>query len=327
MVYDSKGTGGPTIGVFNTNGTFRRALGRVGGGPGEYRATRVSTCLTAQNDGTILFLDTGNSRIDRWNVKGEPLSPIRLTQLPLGPEPNLLPGLNGSVYVRALLARPRPGFGPWTTDFSAYGYLHVDSNGSIVDTVRAQRSWRQYTIPREFDPWDITQPLPDGTILVSGTDRLAFLLRSRSGGAGTLVEHPLDAIPVTAEEQKEVTAIRQWHQGPVAPPPPVFAEHKSAFFAVAFGLDGSIWLERHTTAMRGKAREALPGATNPPSPMQEWFEFPTFAGFRSDGTYLGDVRFPVGHETLQFCGREGLGGCCRRVGPAVLSGVAHPLGG
>ncbi|MBP7621042.1 MAG: hypothetical protein KA745_08760, partial [Gemmatimonadales bacterium] len=97
VVYDAKGLDGPTLFVINADGTTRRTLGRLGAGPGEYRATQLTTCLAVQADGTILFLDTGNSRIDRWSAKGEVLPAIPLSAIPVGPEPNLLAGANGSI--------------------------------------------------------------------------------------------------------------------------------------------------------------------------------------------------------------------------------------
>jgi hypothetical protein len=36
--------------------------------------------------------------------------------------------------------------------------------------------------------------------------------------------------------------------------------------------------------------------------MRTFFEPPVFSGFRSDGTYLGDVRFPLQANVLAFAG-------------------------
>ncbi len=306
VVYDAQGLDGPAVIVLNADGTTRRALGRVGSGPGEFRPTRLSSCLAVQADGTILFLDTGNSRINRWGPKGEVLSAIPLSSIPVGPEPNLLPGANGSVYVRAGLGRPRREFVPWHTDYSAFGYLHLGQNGAVLDTIRAQPTWREYAPPREFDPWDITLPLDDGTLFISAADKLAFLLRPRAG-RDVLVERPIPPVPLTAEERKEWTAIKGWYQGPVAPPSPKFATIKSAFFAVVREQDGTLWLQRHTAAVRDTPREALPGAKDPPSPIRSWFEPPTFSAFRSDGAYLGEVRFPLHSRSHSFAGSSAWG--------------------
>ena len=301
VVYDAKGLDGPTLFVINADGTTRRTLGRLGAGPGEYRATQLTTCLAVQADGTILFLDTGNSRIDRWGAKGEVLPAIPLSAIPVGPEPNLLAGANGSIYVRAGLGRPRRQFVPWHTDFSAFGFLHLSPSGAVLDTVHAQRTWRDYQLPREFDPWDFTLPFEDGTLFISGADRLAFLLRPRVG-RDVLVEHPTDPVPVTAAERKEWTAIRGWYQGSVPPPAPSFASTKSSFFAVARAHDGTIWLRRHVAAVRDTPREAFPGVKDPPSPIREWFEPPVFAAFLVDGTYLGEAQLPLHSRMHVFAG-------------------------
>lgn len=301
VVYDAQGLDGPMVIVINGDGTTRRTLGRVGAGPGEYRPARLSTCLAVQGDGTILFLDTGNSRIDRWSAKGEVLPAIPLSTPLVGPEPNILPGTGGSIYVRGCFGRPRRQFVPWHTDFAACSFLHISAEGTVLDTVNTRRTWSDYQVPREFDPWDITLPLEDGTLFVSAADRLAFLLRSRTGRA-VLIEHPTDPVPVTAAERKEWTAIKGWYQGSVPPPAPSFANTKSAFFAVARAHDGTIWLKRHVAAVRDTPREAFPGVKDPPSPIREWFEPPVFAAFLVDGTYLGEAQLPLHSRMHAFTG-------------------------
>lgn len=83
---------------------------------------------------------------------------------------------------------------------------------------------------------------------------------------------------------------------------------KPAYRGFRIGLDGQIWVQRYTTAVKKPAEDARPPDADH-RPAQTWREPPLYDVFEPDGTYLGEVRFPEGVSLLAHRGSEvwGLG--------------------
>lgn len=304
-VFDSKGRDGPVIHVFDSNGRLRRSLGRGGSGPGEIGARARPFCLAATRVGTILMLDHSNNRVNRWSADGKALPSISLPPGVGGLPPYILPGPNGSVFIRVALARPRSGAG---MDLGAFSFVRVGDDGRILDTLRRSGAAQKSTVPRVFDPVVRRLPLPDGRFVTSGSDRLAFLVEGPNAGAGVLfTERAVERIPIWPEERREIEAELAFTTAQtkgMAPNPGVAGE-KAATSDMMVDVEGRIWFQRNVPAVKGELvyPPSLPGQPKPPG--QSYSMPPVFVAFKSDGAYLGEVRLPLAQGYLQNFGFTG----------------------
>lgn len=310
-VFDSRGPEGPALRVFDRSGRLVRTLGRRGGGPGEYGELVFIGSLAAARDGSILLLDRANSRVNQWAGDGTFLRSVPLTFVPGWAPPLVMPGPKGSFYVRARFPQGRSGpvAGQSNTPKGTPvdGFIHFSASGSIQDTVFSQPSWlRSPATSGWWLDWDDRSAiLPDGRLIVAGTDRLGFLVRPIGGGRMLLAEHLSKPEPLLAEERAELVAYLDWNQRMPGSSRarPSFPSTKPQLISFTGDLDGRVWLWRHTRAVRGRPVPFVafsPGGPQPP--MREYFEPPVFVVFRVDGTYLGEVRFPVGAMLMSFAG-------------------------
>ena len=156
------------------------------------------------------------------------------------------------------------------------------------------------------EPWDASNQVQLGSDQGdSPIGHIGYLVRPIGGGRMLLAEHLSKPVPLLAEERAEWVAYLDWNQkmpGSAGARPSLPAT-KPQLILFTSDLDGRVWLLRHTRAVRGRPVPFMavpPGS--PQSPLREYFEPPVYTVFRVDGTYLGEVRFPVGAMLMSFAG-------------------------
>jgi len=312
VFFDGRALEGQAMRVLGPDGRLMKTLGRNGGGPGEHGGCGLD-CLAVAGDGTISMLDHDNGRVDNYRMDGTALGSFSM-HAGFGRGPQILAGPGNTLYLRiwASIRPNRPQTDP--EDMARLGYQHIGPTGRIIDTIPAPTSWLR-TLPQSMlEPTTQWLMLPDGRLAVGGTDRLAVLLRPAKGvGPLLLMEAPTQRASYLAAERQEMRALFAWannlrdggHPLPNDPPP-----LKPAYSALGIDHDGRIWLQRRVTAIKNpnkppeKDEEAMTesGAPMPKQPPITFTEPPTFAGFKLDGTYLGEVRFPLNATHITFTG-------------------------
>ena len=183
------------------------------------------------------------------------------------------------------------------------GYLHYDSTGRVLDTIPPQRTWFPATPRGRYAPADQWSALGDGRVVLSRTDMVGFLVKPAKGDRGmVLAEFAVPPAPIDSSERSELQAMVNFWDGQVlaedrAPtqhePVP---DHKPAIRSLMPDLDGRIWVQRNVVSVKVPPHPA-PGA---PHLKQSYGQPTVWSAFRSDGTYLGDVRLPLGAAVIGF---------------------------
>jgi hypothetical protein len=122
----------PSIRQFGSNGSYRRAIGRKGSGPGEYRAV---SGLGVLPDGRIVVWDHQLARVNIFDADGAPERTWRINVGgQIGDRPMRV-NRDGTLTFRAAYRpagwRPdptKPGFG------TPVSYVRVHADGTIIDT-------------------------------------------------------------------------------------------------------------------------------------------------------------------------------------------------
>ncbi len=171
------------------------------------------------------------------------------------------------------------------------------------------------TPPRwsNFDALEWWFPLPDGRVLATRSDRLGFLLRWGPDHrtlflADVAAQGPLrlpderQALQAAADFAREQAALRGDDKRPhvVVPERKLVLVRSDAMLSV----DGVIWMWRSGVSVKGEPHGAsatrMPNGTIKYAPSTSYSEPLIYSGFRLDGTYLGDVRFPKGVSGVSF---------------------------
>ncbi len=293
--FDARGPNGPVLLVFDSKGKLRLSLGRGGGGPGEFSRFTNAFCLAAAKDGTLLMLERGNNRVNRWTSSGTLLTSIPLPTGVGGPGPYILPGPDRSVYIRVALRAPRAGTG---FDRSAYGFVRLAEDGRILDSLPLPRQSPSKAPPRLFDPVEFIMPSADGRVVQSFSDRLAFTVSSPKGVVA--VSRDVPAVQTLTGERREIDAEMDFWavQTKGLAPNPGVAPTKSATADMRVDTQGRIWFQRNVAAVKGEMifPQALPNQPAPPG--RSYLMPPVLTAFDANGKYLGEVRIPLRQEYL-----------------------------
>ncbi len=284
-VYD---VGLPQVFVIDSTGRIVRRLGRKGSGPGEYGGGSYGKhCMTTTADGTILLLDIHNARIDRWDSAGHVLRAIAAPTTQ-----GMFVGPDRSVYLAFRLHGSDRRCEPDPTNLM---YQHLDAEGDALDTIPVQHSWLGPISLDLFHPDEYSMPLRDGRVLVTGSDRLAFLIKSMNSSSMTLAEHPVPPVKPTEAERREQLAGYRFNDSLARGGCPVqaIAAVKSAFWSVQQDLNNRIWLLRHVPVA-----EVVPHPWYylQSAPIVTHDEPIDWAAFSLDGHFLGEVVFPSNVE-------------------------------
>ena len=288
---------------YASDGTFRRNIGRTGGGPGEFRGI---TGLVVLEDGRILLLDGLQHRINVYDSTG-----AALTSWPVDTRMVTRDGLFadtvGSVYVQDFLEDYDPDHRT-----RREGLVRLSSTtGGVLDTIPLPDMPEAPFVsaaPPGYPPgsavmnvvpfsavgtWDLG---PDG-VLVSGTGATYAVTVHRVGAPQLRIERAVAAVPVTRPERavaestvtarmRRVNPSWRWN-GPEVP------RTKPFFRTVRVARNGRIWLLRELAVVQDTEPEGGRSG-GPGTPV---------AGraldiFEADGSFIGAAALPPRTEIL-----------------------------
>lgn len=289
ILRDDKGPRGAVIRQFDSTGKFVRDIGRQGEGPGEYGASSILG-FAFLDDGTIVVRDGGRVVL-QYAADG-----TFLRSFPLGHSGTssweVYAGPGGSILVRGGV--PRGLRMEESLNFFP-PVVRYQPDGTLLDSLAPRGSWLTKTPAAPTDPRGAWLPLPDGRFLHVRTDKFGFAISSATGAPTFMAEVDAPAVPVLDDEHRELVAVSEWQRQhgfgggssgagvPRVKPPTklwVIVDHT-----------GRIWIQRSAVATKVAPRVAAMSGQRTIS--TTWAEPLVFAAFEPDGTYLGEVRFPV----------------------------------
>lgn len=290
----------PIVRAYAPDGSYLRAIGRDGGGPGEYKRPESLAILP---DGRLLVRDPGNARINVYDPTGEPLTSWRL---PSGggfsTSRRMYVDTAGNSYTPILLAA-----GVDVTEWS-FGLARFTSTGEHRDTLPAP-TWdfeaREVTARREgssstttvpFSPTDEWTFSPFG-YFVGGVSTGYRVDLYRAEGPVLRIERAFEPVPVHTDEKAErehqiVENFKRNYGSWKWNGPPV-PDTKPPYRGIAVDDDGRIWVR---VAQRGyayrSAAEAAGEEERTGRPQLRYREPVAFDVFDDTGRFLGHLRAP-----------------------------------
>ncbi len=286
-VLDARGPDGPALEVFGPDGRFTRRVGRIGSGPGEFRPFNRSGILAVSPTGVIELYDEGNSRIDRWQATGSAMTSMPVTIVPRGAPPMLFAGPGGSVYLRGVASHVEG------SSLSEPAFYQFWPGSGKIDTVFAVGEQPDAAIRNPlnhgemFAASDREAPLRDGRLLVSGSEKLQFMIVRPGGGPAQHYVYADEPRPVSSAERDDAIAIAKWNMAHVKGlPMPHIASTMPAVSSLDIDTDGRIWMRR------GSEAPVVGRPASGSDPALRVREPGVYSAFSVDGHYLGTVRFP-----------------------------------
>ena len=273
---------------YDPNGTHVRSVGREGDGPGEFRSGefRPMGPLWPLGSDSIAVWDSGNQRLTVFDIDGELGRTFRLDPIPdeilLGPQGILA---DNSLLVAGLADLPE-GLG-WSTNL----YVRHSLEGAQVTTLARRPGVEMnrasagagVSVPYgraamvavfgnrwyygSSDSWEIEVYSPDGA--------LTHLFR-RDEPNRPVTQEIIDEYRDPLADPRIVATLAA--SGVSLATPEIFPETLPAYRSFIASDDGTLWVENYTR----------------PS------EQPSWAVFRDDGRYLGDVDTPMGAEVTHI---------------------------
>jgi hypothetical protein len=236
------------IRVFAPDGRFLRRFGRQGGGPGEFRSLNSITWV----GDTLVAMDGGNARLDRFTPDGEPLQPWRW--FPMTGGLRFYPTGAASFYtlaVRRPLTRTHRTFLRFDGD-GAHDTLTVavDPRGiespPAVDCPTPDGSIHIFSIP--FAPRALLTPAPGNLFARAWSAEYRIVFETAQGDTARVIESLEPPLPVSdAEWEEGTTEYRAFRAGnPLVrcePGNPERPAVKPALRDIYFAHDGSMFVE------------------------------------------------------------------------------------
>lgn len=276
----------PVFRYYDASGVYVRTLGRGGSGPGEYGGDIMGPTVRAR-DGRVVVRDLRNARLTLYNPDGS-----HHASWPVASDLFTLRGMSRDkadhLYLKVTTAPIVQG-----GDISL-GLLHLDSEGQVIDTLSPPTLPGAPPVARgPFDPSPIWEFSPLGGFWVGVSD--AYLLEyRRPDGTVLRVMRDVEPVPLRPEERSEWVAFTEWLARDSGQEAPSVPAEKPLFRAMIAGEDGRLWVRLFAEAEKEEGSE---GATPPGSdelPPRTWREPVVYDVFEPDGTYLGQVRLPLG---------------------------------
>jgi hypothetical protein len=312
IVVDTKSLDGLIVRQFDANGKFVRNLGRSGQGPGEYiRAGSIS--ITVSPKGSVYLRDSDKS-VSIWGPDGKLTYSFALNHNN-GSTNEIVVATDGSMYLRAPF--DRIGTASATRQMPM---LHYSADGRLLDSISTNVSW----LPEGTEASQWSRLLPDGRLLATRTDKVGFLISQRSGaatvqqsqsGRGALeparetsrdgaprilvAEIPGGPVPYLREEREELQLARNLaldkcqnarRERVVVPEAKLPARGGSP------DIDGRIWIGKSTPSQKIPPKVSASCSSAGVGSFKAevtYEEPPVYVAFMPDGTFLGEVRFPL----------------------------------
>ncbi len=275
---------------YDPNGRHVRSVGGEGDGPGEFRSDefRPMGPIWPLGSDSIAVWDSGNQRLTVFDIDGELGRSFRLDRIPgvlaLAPRGILD---DNSVLVSGLDGIPPAGRGWFTNSYarSSLEGAHLttlvqrpggESNNNPTGGFGGAVPYGRVATVTAFgnrwyygssDSWEIEVYSPDGA--------LTHLFR-RDEPNRPVTQEMMDEYrdPFSDPRVQATLAL----EGRSLPPPDTFSETLPAYRSFIASDDGSLWVENYTR----------------PS------EQPSWAVFREDGRFLGDVETPIGAQVTHI---------------------------
>jgi hypothetical protein len=289
LVHDSKGEEGEILRRFDANGKFMHNLGRSGRGPGEYHGV---VSFTARPDGSVIVRNDMFS-VSIFGRDGKLVNSFALN-FGNGSTNDLVAATDGSIYLRAPFT---PASGPSSPGLRPM--LHYDKSGKLLDSVVVTARWLPLDAPG-YEWWRMQR---DGRIVFGRSDKLGFLMLDRNGRNRLIGEVAAAPVAYLPDERRELQAARDLFRdkcGRTLPGQPservIVPETKLPARNVTVDVDGRIWILKSTTAEKIPPKVISSCSSRDRGIFKQeatYEEPPVYAGFLPDGTYLGEVRFPL----------------------------------
>lgn len=275
----------PALRHFDATGRYLGTLGREGAGPGEYQS--FTTGLAIRSDGKIVLLDPQNTRIGVYAPEGTHFAnwPV---QGAFFSRQGLVVDAKDDTYVQILT-------GTFASDEPLpTGYLHLSPEGEIIDTINPPHFSNEPNAAsfNPFGPSKIMGMTPLGHLIVGMNDDYTFHIRSPDGPV-VRVKRDYEPVALLREEKADWQAVFDWfdENQPFADVGSV-PDHKPPYAEFLSAQDGRIWVRRRVQGYKREDEEAPSEESNRPPPVN-WEERNVYDVFELDGTYLGEVRFPL----------------------------------
>ncbi len=287
-----------SIFLFDRAGALIRRIGRVGGGPGEFRSNNG---MVPAGDSGVAIWDSQNARIAFFDGAG-----IFTTSWPTPAGFSTNEGLQqdrlGTLYLRRPVTPPREG-----EILGRMGLVRLTATGGLADSLipldldvpretylavhKSKAGNSQSSTGARYAPGYHWAWHPDGYFVVGHGGRFELTLLPK-GRKPLVIRRDFPPVPVPAEERADEQAritygMRQtdpswaWN-GPALP------ESKAPLLGITVTRDGRIWTQVATPSVRIPDDE-IPSPRDPKAPVTRYRTPTVFEVFEPSGRFLGRV--------------------------------------
>lgn len=285
-IFDDAGADG-AITIFDSTGARTGAAGRIGEGPGEYRAPLR---LFALANGSMIAKEMSTTRLVRFSSAGEAVATLTLPPEIAGWV--VTPDTSGGWYIVAPFEPNTP------TRVGRFGWVHFNATGAIIDTVFPPAHLLLEATPDGIAPGRIRTVARDGAVLTTepGPNRLT---RYERGGQVTVMAWPGFPPPYHPDERVAIQAVEDKMSELLGKPKTPLPPYKEPSHRILTDGEGQIWAQLSAPGVPIPKDELPPGD----DPLRlTWRDADRWAAFRADGALRFIVTLPQNHRVLDQSG-------------------------